>query len=196
MAIKPKPAYKGIPKQKSSSAAKPQRMSQTQKINYKLKPFVPHEVAQPPQTPLMLKGMSLKQLMRGSDPPREWRANNIVHITSIKKMATPKGLPAVAAVCWHEDLLRPNSVKAKRPHEVRVFGLDDPNAPISKQKRVLVSCDCEDWVFVWEYAVALRGASKVIYGNGQPPTRTNISCEPGLCKHLYAVAEQVLEKGW
>lgn len=115
------------------------------------------------------------------------------YITQYKRGKTKKGLPVVTARVRHKDPYRPN--KAVRLHEAMVVGLDDPFKPIHKQKRVMVSCACENAVFVWEYANALHGASRVIYGNGEPPTFTNPGNAPGLCKHLYKLCSEIKGNG-
>lgn len=184
------------PIKKQPPAPKPKRMSQERKINIKLKPFVPHEVVQPPQTPTMLRGLSLKELIEASDPARLERANYVVHIETIKRLRTGKGLPAVEATAWYESLLRPNSKEAHTRYKVQIVGLDDQTKPIYKQARVLVSCACLDWVFTYEYANAIHGATRIIYGNGQPAVVRNATNTIGLCKHSLAVAEHILNSRW
>lgn len=115
------------------------------------------------------------------------------YISSYKRGKTKKGLPVITARVRHKDPYRPN--KAVRLHDVMIVGLDDPFKPISKQKRVMVSCKCENFVYVWEYADTLHGASRIIYGNGEPATFTNPANAVGLCKHLTALAKKVREEG-
>lgn len=186
-------ASKPIAKQ---APPKPKRMPKEQKIAIKLKPFIPHEVIQPAPTAKSARGLSLKELISNSESDRQTRANYVVHVETAKRVKTAKGLPAVDATAWYEDLLRPNSKEAHKRYTVHVIGLDDPNLPIYKQKRVLISCSCPDWVFTWEYANAIHGATKIIFGNGQPPVRKNAGCAPGLCKHSLGVAEYIMERRW
>ena len=49
----------------------------------------------------------------------------------------------------------------------------------------IVSCTCPRWMYMWEYAMAKRGAAQIIYGNGEPPSETNPSLSPGICKHVF-----------
>ena len=88
------------PIKKQPPAPKPKRMSQERKINIKLKPFVPHEVVQPPQTPTMLRGLSLKELIEASDPARLERANYVVHIETIKRLRTGKARRHLLALAF------------------------------------------------------------------------------------------------
>lgn len=59
----------------------------------------------------------------------------------------------------------------------------------------VISHNCENFVFTWEYANAAHGASRIVYGNGEPPVVTNPQLAPGLCKHLVAVATRLIKKG-
>ncbi len=179
-----------------ASAPKPKRMDNARKINIKLRPFLPHEVIQPPDSAVKARGLSLRELIKASDPLRMERANYVVHVKTPKRLKTPKGLPAVEAVAWYEDLLRPNSTEAKTEYKVQVVGLDSQTLPICRQKRVLVSCSCADWVYRWEYANAVHGATRVIYGNGQAPRMTNAGNAYGLCKHTLGLADLIMEKKW
>jgi hypothetical protein len=52
--------------------------------------------------------------------------------------------------------------------------------------RTWVHCSCPNFLYVWEYALAQHGGSDIISGNGNPPTTTNPSLIPGVCKHVVA----------
>ncbi len=66
---------------------------------------------------------------------------------------------------------------------------------LDKKLNVEVSCSCPDYVFAgWEWSNAQVGASKIIYGNGEPPDLKNPGHRPGLCKHLIALRALVKEK--
>lgn len=58
----------------------------------------------------------------------------------------------------------------------------------------IIAHNCENFVYVFEYANAAHGASKLIYSNGQPPNFTNPALLAGCCKHLTAVAEHMIVK--
>lgn len=176
----------------SAAYAKSRRMTKGEKRAIQLQPFKPQVVPQPPKTPLMEKGLSLTALMRST--PRLMKENAMeCYVNGVKRGKTNKGLPMIMANVRHKDPLRPN--KTVRIHKPMIIGLDDPFKPISKQKRVLVSCPCENYVFMWEYANAEHGCARIIYGNGEPPDFTNPGHAPGLCKHLMALADQVKRNG-
>lgn len=149
-------------------------------------------VKQLPDTALSRKGLSLKTLVRNT--PKLFKANaDHVIVSKLVRKKTKSGLPAIEAVAYSSDPYRPN--KTRRDHKIYIIGLDSQTDPISKQRRVLCSCSCENYVFTWEYANAIHGASKLVYGNGDAPTFTNPELRPGLCKHLIAVAEELTRKG-
>lgn len=156
-------------------------------IRYQPKAGLP----QPPDTQVKARGITIQRILKSCEGQRLFWGRE-VKITKFKKFKTVKGFPAVKAICYHQDRLRPNAVK--RYHEVSVVGIQDPSLPIHKQ-RIYCSCDCEDWVYVWEYAVAAHGGTKVMYGNGEPPVMTNPELAPGACKHCIAVFTEILTKG-
>ncbi|ARW58873.1 hypothetical protein HOS33_gp233 [Erwinia phage vB_EamM_Y3] len=176
----------------SAASAKSRRMTKGEKRAIMVTPFKPQIVPQPPTTPLMLKGLSLNMLMKST--PRLMKENSTECYVSRYKMGkTKKGLPVVTANVKHKDPMRPN--KTVRIHKPMIIGLDDPFKPIHKQKRVMCSCPCENYVFMWEYANTEHGAARIIYGNGEPPNFTNPGSAPGLCKHLMALATLVKRNG-
>lgn len=156
-------------------------------IRYQPKAGLP----QPPDTPTKARGITIQRILKSCDSLRLMGGRQIT-ITKFKRFKTVKGFPAVKAMCYHRDPVRPNAIR--RDHEVSVVGIQDPNLPLSKQ-RIYCSCDCEDWVFVWEYAVAAHGGTKVMYGNGEPPVFTNPELAAGACKHVVAVFNEILVKG-
>ena len=189
---KKRPAYKPIAKQKrpSTSASKgpkvmtPEAKQRALRI-VKMSPKA--DVPQPPKDPRYEKGMTVRAVL-GSRAGDTISFGREVIVESLNRQRTGKGLPAVIAKCWHNDPLRPGAVK--RVHVVTVFGRDNPNKKISEQP-IFMNCDCEDWCFRWEYAATIHGASKIMYGNGEPPFMTNPQLFPGCCKHLSAVLEHI-----
>lgn len=151
-----------------------------------------HLITQLPDTDLSRKGLSLKKLLRTTPKLYHYNAEDVI-IQKLDKKKTKSGLPAIQAKAYSVDPYRPN--KTKRVHDLYIIGIDIQGKPVSGQKRVLVSCSCENYVFAWEYANAKHGASKLIYGNGDAPDFTNPAQAPGLCKHLTALAKEIIKKG-
>lgn len=176
----------------SASKDKSRRMTSGEKRIATATPFVPKKVPQPPRTPKMDKGVNLTTLIKNT--PRLMRENGAeCYVRGYKKTKTGKALPVIMAKVRHKDPLRPS--KEVRDYDVMFVGLDDPNKPISKQKRVMVSCPCANYVFMWEYANAEHGAGRIIYGNGEPPDYTNPAHIPALCKHAIALAVKIKNNG-
>lgn len=150
-------------------------------------------VKQLPDTALTRKGLSLKQLLRTTPNLMKYNADDVV-ISKLTRKKTKSGLPAIEAVTYTADPYRPN--KSRREHKAYIIGLDSQDQAITKQRRVMISCGCENYVFTWEYANALHGASKLVYGNGDAPTFTNPGNAPGMCKHLVAITKEITAKGW
>ncbi len=175
-----------------SAATKSRRMTKGEKRAILITPFKPQIVKQPDRTPKMDKGLSLNMLIKST--PRLMKENAMeCYVTAYRTKKTPKGLKVVTASVRHKDPLRPN--KTVRIHKPVIIGLEDPFKPIHKQKRVMVSCPCENFVYMWEYADAEHGAAKIIYGNGEAPDFTNPGRAPGLCKHLTALADLLKRNG-
>lgn len=135
----------------SAASAKSRRMTKGEKRAIMITPFKPQVVPQPPKTPKMEKGLSLNALIKST--PRLMKENALeCYVNAYKRGKTPKGLPLATANVRHKDPMRPN--KTVRIHKPMIVGLDDPFKPISKQKRVMVSCSC------------LTGETKVLTDKG------------------------------
>lgn len=174
----------------STSAKKPTRKTTGRTV--KLNQLPQTLVEQPPETALSRKGLTLRQILKNT--PKLMIANSSdVQVLKFKKTTTKSGLPAVKAMCVHNDPFRPDRIK--RPREVYIIGLEKIGKPINKQRRVMMSCSCENFVFTWEYALAVHGAARVMYGNGDAPDWTNPSLVAGTCKHCVAIARHLIEKG-
>lgn len=162
-------------------------------IPYKLKRLEAMAVRQLPETAASKKGMTLRQLVRVT--PR-LMINNAVDVEAkkIEKKKTKTGRPYIMGQMVTYDPWR--KTRIRRVHESYFIGMgDDARTPVFKHPKVLAQCSCENFVFVFEYANASVGASRLIYSNGQPPNMTNPMLAPGLCKHLVALAKLMMEKG-
>jgi hypothetical protein len=71
--------------------------------------------------------------------------------------------------------------------------LDKAQSKISKQKRVIVSCDCEFFMFYSEYALSTWGAARIKYSNGEAAVVRNPGNLPLVCKHLVKLLRAVKE---
>lgn len=164
--------------------------------SYRLSGLNPKTPKQLPETELSRKGMTLRKLVRAT--PRLMVNNALdVELVERKITRTRSGMPALKAVAVTNDPFRPN--KVRRRHNTFIIGaeLDSENNPVDKpinrHKKVICSCSCENYVFTFEYANAAHGASRIVYGNGEPPVVTNPMLAPGLCKHLVATARFLIK---
>lgn len=161
-------------------------------VPYKLKRLEAMPARLLPETAASKKGMSLRKLIRGT--PKLFINNAVdVEAKKIVRKKTKTGRPVIMGQMVTWDPWRKDRVR--RVHDAYIIGMDDdPDKPVNRHQRVLVQCSCENFVFVWEYANASVGASRLIYSNGEPPSFTNPMLAPGLCKHLIALAKIVMEK--
>lgn len=60
---------------------------------------------------------------------------------------------------------------------------------ISTNTAVWVSCDCENFRYVWETSLTATGNSSIIHSTGERPRKRNPRLRSGLCKHLYKASE-------
>lgn len=144
-----------------------------------------------PKTDLSERGMTLRQLLKNTPKFMKYNAEECVFKKWKKTTSKAGGRPAVVSKVVHNSQFK---VDRERPHEVTMIGLN-PDLKISDRKqKVMVSCECENYMFMWEYANAKHGAAKLIYGNGEPPSFTNPGEVAGLCKHATAVANRVIQE--
>lgn len=161
-------------------------------IPYKLKRLEAMPVRMLPETAASKRGMTLRQLVRGS--PR-LMFNNAVDVEAKKiiKKRTATGRPVIQGQMVTYDQWRTDRIR--RVHDCHIIGMDDEqDKPVNRHRKVLVQCSCENFVYVFEYANASVGASRLIYSNGEPPLMTNPRLAPGCCKHLIALAIIIIEK--
>jgi hypothetical protein len=135
------------------------------------------------------KGLTLKKMMDNSlrDAIPKAKEDQLLSVT---KMVSRKGRVALKARV--QRLARKRGEKPEK-HTCWIIGLED-EGPVSKQ-RCMVSCDCEAFKFMWEYALTHYGASKIKYCNGMPPHITNPHLAPGICHHLTALAIHARKQG-
>lgn len=129
------------------------------------------------------------KLMRSTPPYVKMKSREEVVVKKFDPTVRTKGgYPAVTAACI--------SLVNKHPtvHKQTIIGMDKLVPTISGQKKVTVSCSCEDFCFTWEYALWTWGAAKIKFCNGEPAVMKNPGNYPGMCKHLVKVAKLVLER--
>ncbi len=119
-----------------------------------------------------LCGLEISELRLNTPHEIKKRANS-VNIQTIGKCATIKSANEVCSnilTCTSEN----NRIHSQ---EIR----------FNKQGLFWVSCDCEDFMYRWEYALSLYGATDIINSNGEPAKIRNPNNRPGVCKHIYKI---------
>jgi hypothetical protein len=85
---------------------------------------------------------------------------------------------------WIFDVLGPTGsyrvVLAQCPTNPTTYKIFSPVYP------TWMTCGCDNFLYVWEYALASYGGSSILRGNGSAPIHTNPSLRIGTCKHCIA----------
>lgn len=85
-----------------------------------------------------------------------------------------RGTPKKVIICW------PGQPQPGLRSKTATPGRPGPQNP------VWVSCSCNYFRFVCEWALSRYGSSDILYSNGQPARFTNPRGIGTLCKHIYA----------
>lgn len=93
------------------------------------------------------KGLSITALIKSTPAYIKNTARDEVTVKKLGKTKTKGGHTAFKAICK-------SHAKGSRPHHCSVIGLDKEKPLLSKQRKVLVSCDC------------VTGSTKVLTDNG------------------------------
>lgn len=127
-----------------------------------------------------------------------------VRVTAFKRVKSKGAVKLVTVTRDMVDRAKSGTVKP-RIHRQMVYPqrpwksgkpgkiIDLTKVPLVEQE-VRVSCDCERFLFFFEYALAKRKAAHIRFGNGEPPTITNPSQKIGLCKHLIVVLREIIKR--
>lgn len=131
--------------------------------------------------------LTIRQIL-SKTPPSRRQAAEWVKVTEVKVKKSPRGFPLVLAktiaVADNKGVR-----KSPRPQHKYVTTIE------VLSKGCIVSCSCDDFKYTWEYALTKRGSAVAEYSNGEPPVDRNPSLVPGGCKHIYAMASQLIEAG-
>ena len=120
-------------------------------------------------------GFSLAKIINAT-PPDRIELSSFVKITDVRT-GTSKSSGKVRLVAKTRSL-------GKKEYERNHYSSMLEN---HGSGRFRLSCSCDDFMFRWEYALAMRDGAQILYGNGEPPVDTNPRMKPGCCKHLIAL---------
>jgi hypothetical protein len=133
------------------------------------------------------------------------KMDKLLKNTDAMRRANAKFVKVVNYKAGRDKDKRPTAMaKTYTPHKYNLHYhvVNDPDKKryvsaitfLNPQLDVEVTCSCPDYVFSGaEYNNAQVGASKIRYGNGEPPDATK-SDRPSLCKHLVALRALVKER--
>lgn len=152
----------------------------------------------PPNDAIARRGMTVKGLLRNTPKYVKNTSAEELIIKSMEKVWTKGGMRAVRAVVVNA-VKKPKSVHT---YKCTVVGLDAKASTITGvkqsqvpklhlQKRVLVDCSCEFFMYFCEYALWTHGAARIKRCNGQPAVVRNPMNAPLVCKHLVAVLQTI-----
>lgn len=135
-------AEKATERRKKRKADKPRsaRVVTVRGIPYKLRKFESLNPRAAPETYYTRKGMTLREMIRGT--PRMF-INNAVDVEAhrYKQKTTKTGKPVIHGIMWTNDPFRPH--KIRRYHETYLVGLDENQSkPVNKHRKVLAQCTC------------------------------------------------------
>lgn len=122
----------------------------------------------------LAQGMTLKQLVNGSDSLRK-RGSNAVVVKQLEWTKAKNGMLIAKALVTSE-------VSSTKLYKVWItFTHETLKSKIKTSSLVHVQCSCSDYMYTWEYANAAHNAARLFYCNGEYPIEKNPGLAPGLC---------------
>lgn len=151
--------------------------------------------AKPAAKQALPRGLTPKQLLQMGR--RFWGRNSQwVKLARAKKVGDAKTQSALAVIAYstHDNYGIKKKPRDITRYLVNVHSLDNPGVPLSKSRRIKVSCQCKSHKFGCEYKLAKLGAADIVYSNGRPP-ETYFPNTPAVCKHVYKTVLEILRRG-
>lgn len=65
--------------------------------------------------------------------------------------------------------------------------------PVHRSRKVFVSCNCDRFLYYYEYALTQHGASEIKYSNGRFPVEKNPTLIPSACKHILCAMHEIVQ---
>jgi hypothetical protein len=137
-------------------------------------------------------GLSLNKLLSGVE--RNIRANSIRDKVTIVQLRIAKARDKILSKTLTYDKTKGRLQVRPHKHVVAKLPSEGETAAtkFAKAKRIRVSCDCEDFMFRHEYALAKRwGAADIKFSNGEFPFDKNPNLNATICKHLYVLLRYI-----
>jgi hypothetical protein len=135
--------------------------------------------------------LTITQLyMRGPKSRALTALRDNVTIISLKRVKdNPNKLVSVS---------RTNDTTTGRKPRIRKFNhviikLEGEEKPFYKS-RALVSCNCSDFTYTFEWVLKERGNSQIVHSNGDSPDSRNPRYVTGSCKHLLTLYKHIIDR--
>lgn len=140
--------------------------------------------------------LTIRQIMAKAGSQRK-AAAAYVDITATKVKKNRDGMPMVVCKTQAKTTVtkKPSGDRVTKPKAAGAANTYVTTVEVYPRNQVIVSCSCDDFKFMWETALNLKGAARIEYSNGQLPNEKNPKNIPGCCKHLYAVGQMLVDKG-
>jgi hypothetical protein len=136
------------------------------------------------------KGLRMSEIMKFTPlHPDDHNARFVFTATSHNGKQFPKfGRYKGRVAVFFKTLTRDQQADSPRLHTQLLYARDpDYEGALIDCPQVVFSCDCQRFLFMYEYALWKRGAAELRFGNGEPPVKTNPRMRPGCCKHFKRV---------
>lgn len=131
---------------------------------------------------------TLNTLYNNTDKGRQTRSE-AVSVKHTKTLISKKNF-TIKEYVYKTGTGRFNYTTSIRPLNPIQYDLNGGDAP------AVVSCSCKDFKYRWEYANAQSQNAEIKYSNGQPALVTNPKNKKQLCKHLYAIKDDVITRNY
>ncbi len=139
-------------------------------------------------------GLSMTEIMRGM--PLDPDIRNAKHVSLYRGVSSGYGPRARTAPKVAVRTVTSIPGESPRAHVVTVTARDpDYRGKLTRSPAVKVSCTCERFKFMWEYALHYHGAADIVHSNGEPPVEKNPRLAGGACKHAYRAFQYIRRNG-
>jgi hypothetical protein len=109
--------------------------------------------------------------------------NNARYVSLARLVPTKQG--------WRSTTITKESGKRARRHVQRVHPPVGFNGSFRSCKGLRCDCDCDRYLYVWNYALNAEGLAVEDRTNGDAPVATNPNQKLGCCKHLILTLRQL-----
>ena len=132
--------------------------------------------------------MTVKELLRNVSATAK-RINDATILKAVPAYTKKGHLPVLRVVVRKHTNPDGSSNLRKNTQKCTITGLTKDTDLVKDP--IKVSCTCEYFTYVCEYALHKKGAADIIHSNGEPPKNTNPSLVPTVCVHLYKVLTEL-----